>query len=380
MARKSTKTAPAGKNRVKVDFTGVETRVLLPEGVYNAKVEEVTLEPNDGKPYLKWKFLTIDDDSKLNDKPLYNNTSLQPQSLWVLGSLLDTLGVERPDGAMDIDLTELVGLELGLVVEHEDYQGKARAKVVDFTPATDDSEGDVMVDNSEGGETYTTEAVNEMDAEELDAVVTDNDLDVKKSKKIAVYRAAVLAALEEAGQIDDEAGDADGGDADGGDLTEDDILAMDADELDALVEEHGLEVKKSKKLPVYAAAVAEAMEEAGLLGSTEGGDDEKYTEDAINEMDADELGEVIEKHSLDVKVDKKLSKYRAAVLAALEAEDLIEEESDLYTEDAINEMDDDELKEVIEKHDLDVTLTKKVAKNRSLVIDALEAAELMADE
>ena len=89
MARKAA-AAKANKktSKISVDFTGVETRILLPEGVYNAKVQSVEMEQNDGKPYLKWTFRTIDEDPKLNDKPLYNNTSLQPQSLWVLGSLL----------------------------------------------------------------------------------------------------------------------------------------------------------------------------------------------------------------------------------------------------------------------------------------------------
>lgn len=324
MARRSA--APAKKkSTVSVDFTGVETRVLLPEGVYNAKVDEVTLEPNDGKPYLKWKFLTIDEDTKLDNKPLYNNTSLQPQSLWVLGSLLETLGVERPDGAMDLDLEELVGLELGLVVEHEDYQGKARAKVVDFTPATDaDGEGDTVVDDDTGNsDTYT----------------------------------------------------------------EDQVLEMDEGELDELVEELGLKVKKSKKLPVYAAAVVTALEGAGLIGEADDGGEAStgYTEDDINELDADELKELVKEHGLKVKPLAKLSKFREAVIEALTEVGLMSTDddggnADLYSEDDINGMDNDELKELAKEHGLKVKFGPLVKKNRSLMIDALEAAELMAGD
>jgi hypothetical protein len=336
MARRAKKDdAPA--NGIKVDFTGVETRILLPEGIYEASVKEIKHEGGaDG--YLAWKFTTIDDDPKLNDKVLYNNTSLKPQSLWVLGQLLDTLGVERPDGAMDIDFDELLGLELQLVVEHEEYEGKIRAKVVDFSPAGGDAEeGDVVetVNDGEGGDTYTTDEINEMDAEELATVLSDNDLTAKASKKIAVFRANVLKVLDEEGLIDDDAdGDADAGDdagdgeADGGDTyTEDEINAMDADELAEVVEANDLKVKAIKKLSRYRANVIAALEEADLIGTAEeGGDDDTYTEDEVNEMDAEELAEVITKHELEVKAIKNLKKFRAAVIDALEAEDLIEDD------------------------------------------------------
>ena len=326
MARKAA-AAKANKktSKISVDFTGVETRILLPEGIYNAKIASVEMEPNDGKPYLKWTFRTIDDDPKLNEKPLYNNTSLQPQSLWVLGSLLETLGVDRPDGAMDLDLDELVDLELGLVVEHEEYQGKQRAKVVDFTPAGgSDDDGDVTVDDDNdtgNSETYTEEQVLEMDEDELDELVEELGLKVKKSKKLPVYAAAVVTALEGAGLI----GEADEGGEGGDGYTEDEINEMDADELKAVIEEHELDVKPLAKIAKFRAAVIEALEAEDLIKEADGGD-EKYSEDEVNGMDADELGALVKKHSLDVKPLAKLSKYRAAVIDALEAEDLISDE------------------------------------------------------
>lgn len=327
MARKAA-AAKANKktSKISVDFTGVETRILLPEGVYNAKVQSVEMEQNDGKPYLKWTFRTIDEDPKLNDKPLYNNTSLQPQSLWVLGSLLETLGVDRPDGAMDLDLDELVDLELGLVVEHEEYQGKQRAKVVDFTPAGgSDDDGDVTVDDDNdtgNSETYTEEQVLEMDEDELDELVEELGLKVKKSKKLPVYAAAVVTALEGAGLI----GEADTGGGEG--YTEDEINEMDADELKAVIKEHDLDVKPLAKIAKFRAAVIEALEAEDLIKEDDGGEDEKYSEDDVNGMDADELGALVKKHSLDVKPLAKLSKYRAAVIDALEAEDLISDDED----------------------------------------------------
>jgi len=278
MARK-----PRGKKAsttVNVNFEGVEARVLLPEGVYDAKVEEVKMEENNGRPYLAWKFKTMDDDSKFDNKPLYNNTSLQPQSLWVLANLLETLGVERPDGPMDLDLTELVDLELQLFVEHEEYEGKTLSKVVDFAPLTD-SDSDVTVEDEngedgEGSEGYTEEEINEMDAEELAEVIEENDLKVRKVKKLATLRAKVIAALEEAGLIGEEENEE--GEAEGEEdelYTEDEVMEMSAKELDEIVASEELEVEKPKRatkgkgLTAYREAVVEALEEAELLDDGE---------------------------------------------------------------------------------------------------------------
>lgn len=276
-----------GGNTVNVDFEGVDVRVLLPEGMYETTVDEVKLEDNNGKPYLAWKFKTIDDDPKFDGKTLYNNTSLQPQSLWVLASLLDCLGVERPNGPMDLDLEELVGLEVMLQVEHEEYEGKTRAKVVDFMAATDSDGGEeVEVDDDEGedeggegGDGYTEEGIMAMDADELAEVIEENDLKVRKVKKLATMRAKVVEALQEAGLIgeeeDEDEGDEDG-DGEEGDLyTESEVMEMSVKDLDALVEEEELEVEKPKRtnkpagLKKYREAVVEALEEAELLEEEE---------------------------------------------------------------------------------------------------------------
>ncbi len=56
----------------------------------------------------------------------------------------------------------------------------------------------------------------------------------------------------------------------------------------------------------------------------------KLDRDDIEDMDEDELQELIDEHDLDVDLDdfKKLPKKVAAVIAALEEEDLLEEEDD----------------------------------------------------
>lgn len=211
--------AKAKKLSVKVNFEGVETRVLLPEGIYHARVDEITVEEGTEYQYLKWVFKTIDDDPKLNDKALFLNTSLSPKSLWNLRNLLETLGVETPDSEVDLEPETWYNLELMLKVQHEEYEGKARAKISDFTPleestevADDDKpevteaeneEPDAVVEE-EDDETKITEAeVRELDEKELTDLIKKHSLKVDL-KKIAQPRkrlAAVIDALEAAGLL-----------------------------------------------------------------------------------------------------------------------------------------------------------------------------------
>ncbi len=254
---------------MKVNFAGVETRKTLPEADYKLKVEEVTKEKSDSaEGYLKWKFRTVSKTKKLDNAPLYYNTSLQPQALWNLRNLLEALGVETPDDEMDLDLTEMVGLTMIGSTAHDDYEGKRRSIIVDFYNEDDDDSAEVADDDDEDGDekSYTADEVNEMDADELQELIEEHELDVKKHRSIKKHRVAVIKALEE--------------------------------------------------------------EE--LLGDDEDEDDENrtYTADGINDMDADELQELIDKHELDadLKKHRSIKKKRAAVIQSLDDEDLLEDE------------------------------------------------------
>lgn len=288
MARKR----KAKGNSVSVNFEGVEGRVLLPEGDYRAVVESVEAdEAQSGNQYLKWQFKTQSDKPAENNKTLYYNTSLAPQALWNLRNLLETLGVEIPDGPMDLDLDGMPGLEIILSVEHEDYEGRARSKVFDFMVAGDsdedeeedddveveedeeedseeedeDEEGDDDGDESDG---YTEEEINEMDAADLKQVVKDNELDIKVGKRItAKLRKSIIDALREDDLIT-EGDDEDGEDeSDGEGYSAEQIQDMDADGLAEVIEELELDVnlKKCRTLKKKQNAVIDALEENDLL-------------------------------------------------------------------------------------------------------------------
>jgi len=211
---------PMRKSRViEIDMTGVEAGGrLCPEGIHRVRVEEVTPEisTSSEKPYLAWKFRTVNGSHRL-----YHNTSLQPQALFNLKQVLVALGVEVPNSLMKLNLDKLVGRECYVEVEHEVYEGKKRARIIDFLTkdaveeAEDDEEEDVEAEEEEDDEEDEEEEEEEEDEEEegdeLDGMSLDelleyaeeHDIDLthlgKKGRKNRdKVLQAIRAALEEA--------------------------------------------------------------------------------------------------------------------------------------------------------------------------------------
>ena len=121
MARKRKKT-----NSVSVDLSNAGTSALVSEGDHTFEVLEVEKKVggDSNEPYLNWKVQATDSAGA----PIYENTSLQEQSLFALRGMLEACEYEIPDDEFDLDLDDLEGLEFGGTVYHEMYQKKAKAK------------------------------------------------------------------------------------------------------------------------------------------------------------------------------------------------------------------------------------------------------------
>ncbi len=130
-AKRSKKTA------ITVDFKGVEAGKgrPVPDGDYLCEVDEVTLETSQesGQDYLRWVFKIVD--GKCKGSRIWDNTSLQTQALWKLRQLLEALGVDVPEGPLELETEEYIGLPATLTVQNEKYQGKDYPRVVAYAPA-----------------------------------------------------------------------------------------------------------------------------------------------------------------------------------------------------------------------------------------------------
>lgn len=194
-----------------VDFTDVESRVLLPEGEYEVKVDSITINTSkdSGEDYLEWLFRTQNvEEDRYDKQPLYFNTSLQPQALWNLRSLLETLDVEVPSDKMDLVFEDILGLEMIAVVGHEMYDQKPRARLVDFLPIDAGTGEHPRVEDGEDDgelEKIPESEVNDMSEDELEDLVEKYDLDVDLSKitRMRKKQGAVCDALDDKGYLED---------------------------------------------------------------------------------------------------------------------------------------------------------------------------------
>lgn len=221
------------------DLSKVEGRVTVPEGDYRVKVDEITEHEGNVANYYKWSFEIIEGDYK--GKKLFYNTSLAEQSLWNLRSLLESLGIDDFDGDMELDLEDLIGRELMVTVEHDSYEGKKQAKVVDFTAIADDDE--------------------EEEEEE------EEDPKAKKRRERRERRKMKKSSKSSGEDEDEEEDEKPKKSKKKSELDKEEILDMNEDELIELCEEHELDVDldEFKTLRKKKNAVIDAAEEAGLL-------------------------------------------------------------------------------------------------------------------
>lgn len=141
------------KNTITVDFEGVETGGGKPiaDGthlMYPSKIEEKEGQDS-GEPYLNWTWKV--NGGKADGAIAYDTTSLQPQALWRLRTILECLGYEVPDGPMDIDYESIAEEKPRCLVEivNEEYENRDRPRAVGFLPAEEGETGDMDVEEEE---------------------------------------------------------------------------------------------------------------------------------------------------------------------------------------------------------------------------------------
>lgn len=300
MARKSSKTSKKKSGKISLDFTGVETRVLLPENDYLLSV--ASLEEEDESVIVGIKV----EKGKFAGKVVKEYFSTKPQALWRFGNFIAACGLEVPNGDVELDASDFEDVKVMGVCTHEEYEGKTKMRW-DFYGADEEDESDD-------------------DDDEKDEDDEKSAKDKKSGKKSSKKSKDKLA--------------------------KDDVEGMDREELEELIEEHGLDVdasdKKLKKDEKLLAAVLEALTENDLL----------------EEEEADEPDEKKGKKGSDKKAGKK-GKAKDKVAAS-----------------DVEDMDEEELQALIDEHDLeDVDLDdhKTLRKKVRAVLDALESADLLEE-
>ena len=239
MAKNSRK----GRNdSVNVDLSGVESsRKTIPEGTYTLTVNAANQKnSSNNNPMIAFEFEVADGPYK--GAPLYENCSLQPQALFKLKSVLEALGFEIPNKAFDLNLRDLIGLTCEVEVGHEVYEGKKRARILEYlTPDLDDEE-----DGEDDDEDSLEDKLSELDLDELKDLAKDLDIsasDIKKAKKAEALINLIIDSADEDDILEALGEDSDEEDEDDDDESPD-YSEMSLAELKAECKNRGLKIKK----------------------------------------------------------------------------------------------------------------------------------------
>ena len=240
------KSSRKGRNdSVNVDLSGVESsRKTIPEGTYTLTVNAANQKnSSNNNPMIVFEFEVADGPYK--GAPLYENCSLQPQALFKLKSVLEALGFEIPNKAFDLNLRDLIGLTCEVEVGHEVYEGKKRARILEYlTPDLDDEEdGEDGEDDDEDG---LEDRLSELDLDELKDLAKDLDIsasDIKKAKKAEALINLIMDSADEDDILEALGEDSDEEDEDDDDESPD-YSEMSLAELKAECKDRGLKIKK----------------------------------------------------------------------------------------------------------------------------------------
>ena len=238
------KSSRKGRNdSVNVDLSGVESsRKTIPEGTYTLTVNAANQKnSSNNNPMIAFEFEVADGPYK--GVPLYENCSLQPQALFKLKSVLEALGFEIPNKAFDLNLRDLIGLTCEVEVGHEVYEGKKRARILEYlTPDLDDEE-----DEDDDDEDGLEDKLSELDFDELKDLAKDLDIstsDIKKAKKAEALINLIIDSADEDDILEALGEDSDEEDEDDDDDESPDYSEMSLAELKAECKDRGLKIKK----------------------------------------------------------------------------------------------------------------------------------------
>lgn len=246
MATKNRRRGREGSS-VNLDLSGVEvSRRAIPEGTYAVVVNKAELtKSREGNNMIKMEFEVTEGPHK--GAKLFENCSLQPQALFKLKSVMLALGMNIPEGSFDLDTNDLVGLNCEVEVGHETYEGKKRARILEYINAeeADEEEEDSDEEDDSDDDVDLEEKLEEMSKDELKDLALE--LDIPKKKVLAAKKAKALIDL-----ILDEADeeelmallDGENEDEEDEEEEETDYSEMSLSELKAECKDRGLKVKK----------------------------------------------------------------------------------------------------------------------------------------
>lgn len=159
--------------RKTLDFTNVKDRGPYnpkhkPEGDYRAKITGV-VEGDSSKGNPMWTYavqLTSDSSAVYPERCVLTDTSL-----WKLRNIFQAAGITVPKKKVQVDPNKIVGREIGITLEDDEYEGKMKSVIAAVFKASelteDEPEGDEDSDQESDEEEVDEEDLDELEVDEL---------------------------------------------------------------------------------------------------------------------------------------------------------------------------------------------------------------------
>lgn len=114
--------------QLNLDFSSVQSREALPEGVYHASVAKVdsVVSKSSGNPMLKIEFNILSDE--YTGRKVWGNYVLTEAAMWKVQELFGALGLDA-DALVTLDTEDLVGLECDLKIGQREYDGQIQNEI-----------------------------------------------------------------------------------------------------------------------------------------------------------------------------------------------------------------------------------------------------------
>lgn len=189
---------PASKR--KLDFRGVKDRTgfrirHFPEGDYRGKIVDVADHTSDNGE--GWVY-TI---QVRNAKFPYYVMTYDKNQLWKVRNTFVAAGMKVPKKLLAVDPNKVVGKEVGVTLEDDEYEGRERSVIADLIPISELT-GD---NDSEDYDDEVDEEIEDEDEDEVEEEEEDEEPEPpkKKAKKKAKAKKAKPADDEDE-EVDDE--------------------------------------------------------------------------------------------------------------------------------------------------------------------------------
>ena len=322
MARRTAKTKKSSNT---VSFEGIG-KGFSADQEYLVRIKEMTVEEGQSAPYYSIK---LEGTGEFEGSIMYHNASLAPAALWKTRDVFEAFLGEVPGGEFDPEdyTEEFIGKVAMCSTFKDTYNGQSRIKPEDFWPAEEGAGGN---DDDEAGSID----IDDLDDADIKAIGKELSIKSKRASTIrteldGVDESELVDAMTKLGLIESDGDEEEEAEFDIDSASEDDIKAVAEAAGIKVTAKSRVNTLRKKLNELGPDELAEAVEEAGLEEKSDGADKgATVSADDISEMSQDELEALVEEHELEVDLDefRTLRKKRTAVTDAAEEAGILEEE------------------------------------------------------